>query len=444
MYITTTKINIPTILSNILDDLLKAGIKPILVGGFVRDYFFNTPSKDFDVELYGSNSLENIINIIEKYGNVRYVGKSFGVLTLKTQDYDFDFALPRKEKKIGKNHQDYEIISDGFLSYELAASRRDFTINSIGYDYCSKKFLDPYGGILDIKNRVLRHIDDKKFCEDSLRVYRAIQFTSRFNLTLHENTKELCKYIVKNDECKYLPKERIFEEFKKLFLKSKRPSIGLKLFKELGLFRYFPQLKDDWAYTLKSLDELVNLLEKYKITDEYKKLYLFYSVLCCNLYKATNFSKDGFLEVEKINSFLNKLTNENKFIDNICTLIKNYHSLCFLNLGDFPQEKIKRVSLNVNIEELSILYLANCLSRDISNSDKYYKSITSFLQKAKELGIHNKPLKALIQGRDLINLGITPSKEFKQILDYAFDLQINYNYSREELLQIIKNKLNIK
>lgn len=452
MYITTTKINLPTVLINPLDDLLKAGIKPVLVGGFVRDYFFNLPNKDFDIELYGWNSLEKIINILEKYGNVNYVGKSFGVLTLRIEDFDFDFALPRKEKKIGVNHQDYIIESDGFLSYELAASRRDFTINSIGYDYFSKKFLDPYGGINDIKKRVLRHIDDKKFCEDSLRVYRAVQFTSRFALSIDSKTKELCKYMVKNNECKYLPKERIYEEFKKLFLKSQNPSIGLELFKELGLFKYFPQLKifeinkingdnNTWTYTLRAIDELVNILKKNKIINENRKLYLFYALFCTGLKKALN---NETLGLNQTILFLDKLTNEKKFIDTVSTLVENYSRFYPLNFEDFSQKDIKRVSLKLSIEDLCLLYFADFFSKDFLIKDKYYNKIKYLLQTAKNLGIENKPLKPLLQGRDLINLGINPSKKFKEILDYSFYLQIEYNYSKEELLKIINEKFNIK
>ena len=63
------------------------------------------------------------------------------------------------------------------MSFEEAALRRDFTINAIGYDFLGKKeFLDPFGGIKDLEKRVLRHIKDETFVEDSLRVYRAIQF----------------------------------------------------------------------------------------------------------------------------------------------------------------------------------------------------------------------------------------------------------------------------
>ena len=218
MYTTITKFKIPSILEDILKDLQKIGATPILVGGSVRDYFLNIPIKDYDIEIFGINSLEIIQNCLEKFGSVKLVGKSFGVLTLKVDKYDFDFALPRTEIKIGLTHQDFEVITNSSLSFKEAAIRRDFTINAIGYDFFKQEFLDPFDGINDLKTKTIKHINDATFIEDSLRVYRAIQFASRFDFKIDENTKELCKQIVLNDELIYLPKERIYEEFKKLFL----------------------------------------------------------------------------------------------------------------------------------------------------------------------------------------------------------------------------------
>ena len=336
MFITTTKIKIPKILENILKDLQELGAIPILVGGCVRDYFLNKEIKDFDIEIFDFDSLELLEISLKKFGNVKLVGKSFGVLTLKVEGYDFDFALPRIEKKVGNSHTDFEVITNSNLSFEEAAIRRDFTINAIGYDFCTKEFLDPFDGLNDLKNRVLKHIDDKTFIEDSLRVYRAVQFSARFDFSLDERTFELCKKIVQNNELHFLPKERIYEEFKKLFLKSSKPSIGFELLKDLGVLKYFPELKaliacvqdpvyhpegDVWIHTMMCLDELARILKEENIEDEYRKLYLFYGILCHDFGKPfctkeingkiTSFKHEA-LGIEPTISFLSKLTNEKK------------------------------------------------------------------------------------------------------------------------------------
>ncbi len=186
MFITTTTINIPQILKEILDELKSIGALPILVGGCVRDSFLNLSIKDYDIEIFNIDCLETIEKTLQKFGTVKEVGKSFGVLILSVDEYDFDFALARIEKKIESGHRGFEVTTDANLSYEEASLRRDFTINSIGYNYFENRFLDPHSGIEDLKNKVLRHIKDETFVEDPLRVYRAVQFASRFDLKLDE------------------------------------------------------------------------------------------------------------------------------------------------------------------------------------------------------------------------------------------------------------------
>lgn len=461
MYTTITKFKIPSILEDILKDLQKIGATPILVGGSVRDYFLNIPIKDYDIEIFGINSLEIIQNCLQKYGSVKLVGKSFGVLTLRVNEYDFDFALPRTEKKVGNTHQDFEIITNANLSFKEAALRRDFTINAIGYNFSTKEFLDPFDGIKDLKNRTIKHIDDKTFIEDSLRVYRAVGFASRFDFKIEEKTKELCKQIVFKNELEYLPKERIYEEFKKLFLKSSKPSIAFELMRELGVLKYFSELEllinciqepeyhpegDVWIHTMMCLDEMARILKEEKIEDEYRKLYLFYGILCHDFGKPfctkgingkiTSFKHES-LGIEPTISFLSKLTNEKKFIEIVCSLVKNHLTPFQLYLAESSLKAIKRLSLKVNIEDLCFVCLADCLGRTILDKEKCSKATSWLLFKAKELDIHNEPIKPMIQGRDLIKLGFKPSNKFKEILEFAFDLQLDFHLEKELIIKRI-------
>ena len=454
-------LTLPEILEDILKDLQEIGATPIIVGGSVRDFFLNIPVKDYDIEIFGIDSLDIIQKSLEKFGCVKLVGKSFGVLTLRVNEYDFDFALPRIEKKIGNTHQDFEIITNANLSFKEAAIRRDFTINAIGYDFCTKDFLDPFNGINDLKNRVLKYIDDKTFIEDSLRVYRAIQFSARFDFSLDEKTFELCKKIVQNNELHFLPKERIYEEFKKLFLKSSKPSIGFELLKDLGVLKYFPELKaliscvqdpiyhpegDVWIHTMMCLDELSRILKEENIVDEYRKLYLFYAILCHDFGKPfctkeingkITSHKHEALGIEPTISFLSKLTNEKKFIEIVSSLVKNHLIPFQLYFAESSLKAIKRLSLKVNIEDLCLVCLADCLGRTILDKEKCPKATSWVLNKAKELDIHNEPIKPIVQGRDLIELGFKPSDKFKEILEFAFDLQIDENMKKNEIIKKI-------
>ena len=464
MYTTITKFKIPSILEDILKDLQKIGATPILVGGSVRDYFLNIPIKDYDIEIFGINSLEIIQNCLEKFGSVKLVGKSFGVLTLRVNEYDFDFALPRTETKIGLSHQDFEVITNASLSFKEAAIRRDFTINAIGYDFFKEEFIDPFDGIEDLRTKTIKHINDKTFIEDSLRVYRAVAFASRFNFKIEEKTKELCKQIVLKNELKYLPKERVYEEFKKLFLKSSKPSIGFELMREIGILKYFSELQalinciqepeyhpegDVWVHTMMALDEMARILKEENIENDYKELYLFYSILCHDFGKPfcteeingkITSHKHESLGIEPTISFLSKITNEKKFIEIVCSLVKNHLAPFQLYKTESSLKAVKRLSLKVNIEDLCLVCLADCLGRTILDKEKCPKATSWVLNKAKELDIHNEPIKPIVQGRDLIELGFKPSSVFKEILDFAFDLQIDEDMQKEQIIKKIKEK----
>ena len=461
MYTTITKFKIPSILEDILKDLQKIGATPILVGGSVRDYFLNIPIKDYDIEIFGINSLEIIQNCLEKFGSVKLVGKSFGVLTLRVNEYDFDFALPRTETKIGLSHQDFEVITNASLSFKEAAIRRDFTINAIGYDFFKEEFIDPFDGIEDLKTKTIKHINDKTFIEDSLRVYRAVAFASRFNFKIEEKTKELCKQIVLKNELKYLPKERVYEEFKKLFLKSSKPSIGFELMREIGILKYFSELQalinciqepeyhpegDVWVHTMMALDEMARILKEENIENDYKELYLFYSILCHDFGKPfcteeingkITSHKHESLGIEPTISFLSKITNEKKFIEIVCSLVKNHLAPFQLYKTESSLKAVKRLSLKVNIEDLCLVCLADCLGRTIQDKEKCPKATSWLLTKAKELDIHNEPIKPIIQGRDLIKLGFKPSNKFKEILEFAFDLQLDEHFEKEIIIKKI-------
>lgn len=77
MYINKSKINIPKLLIDILTTLQDSGYKPYLVGGCVRDFLLNKAVKDFDIEVFGIENLENLKLILEKYTKVHDIGKSF-------------------------------------------------------------------------------------------------------------------------------------------------------------------------------------------------------------------------------------------------------------------------------------------------------------------------------------------------------------------------------
>ena len=222
------------LIHKISDLLIKDGGEPYLVGGSVRDCLLGVTPKDIDIEVHNidANKLESLLS---KHFRLKAVGKSFGVFILK--DYCIDVSMPRRESKLGPKHKDFKIKRDPNIDPKIAASRRDFTINSIYFNLRTKLIYDPFNGVTDLNNRVLKHTSEA-FTEDPLRVLRAMQFIARFNLDIDIKTMELCKTLNPN----HIPKERLFEEWKKLLLKGQKISKGLEFLENTNWLKYFPHL----------------------------------------------------------------------------------------------------------------------------------------------------------------------------------------------------------
>ena len=174
-----------------------------LVGGAVRDRLLNIPSKDKDFLVVGS-SPEKMIDL-----GFKPIGKDFPVfLHPKTKE---EYALARTEKKIAAGHKGFEFYASPDVSLEEDLRRRDITINAIAVDSFNN-YIDPYGGINDIKKKIIRHVSPS-FEEDPLRVLRVARFQAKLpSFTINDETMLLMKKIVSGDEICHLSAERIMGE----------------------------------------------------------------------------------------------------------------------------------------------------------------------------------------------------------------------------------------
>jgi len=124
----------PKELDKIFNVLMKNDICPIIVGGYIRDFLLKKSSKDIDVELYGINSYTKLEKLLEAFGSVNSVGKSFGVCKLQLQNIEIDFSFPRIDSKISSGHTGFDITLDERLkrSYVTDNRGKNSEINIIG------------------------------------------------------------------------------------------------------------------------------------------------------------------------------------------------------------------------------------------------------------------------------------------------------------------------
>lgn len=399
-------IDYPKIIDKIFDKLELNNASAIIIGGYIRDFLLKKDSKDIDIEVYGISSYNQLEDILQEFGNVYTVGKSFGVCKLFIDDLDLDFSLPRIDNHISSGHKGFEVCLDPHLDFIRATSRRDFTINAIGYDVKKKKILDPFGGREDLKNKILREVDPKTFSEDPLRVMRAIQFATRFQLDLHPNLFTLCQSMIQKQMLHELPKERIFEELKKLLLKSEQPSLGFLLLRDMGGFLYFCEFSQ---LSEKSYTQMLLHLDRFAQIQDLSlelKVLIFLALLTKPLHPKT-----------RAQDFLQKLTAQKDILEGVSTILE-HHGFIF-NLQSLSETEVYELATKIEIR-LFVLFHKAALPLD----SKEYQLLEPLERKAKELGVYTKPLQALLHGRDLIALGMKPSKEFKYILEDAYKAQM--------------------
>lgn len=191
-----------------------------LVGGAVRDELLGIDNKDEDYCVVGLTHDK----FVELFPNAIPRGKSFEVFDIDGKE----FALARFEKKIGKGHKNFEILSNENISIYEDLKRRDLTINSIAKNVLTGEIVDPFNGKKDLEDRIIRATSEC-FVEDPLRVYRAARFACKYEFDVEKETLELMKQI--KDELSDLSEERVFDEMRKA-LKCDKPSIFFNVLKD--------------------------------------------------------------------------------------------------------------------------------------------------------------------------------------------------------------------
>ena len=230
-----------------------------LVGGCVRDAFLGREIYDYDIEVYDIEPTK--FNELMASIGASGVGKSYFIYKYK----NYDIGLPRSESKTGNSHKDFAVsyINDP----KMASLRRDFTINAMMMNIFNGEILDFYGGKQDLVNKTLRHIDREKFKEDPLRVLRGMQFSSRLDFSIADETLALMKSL----SLEHLSRDRINTELIKFF-RAKHLEKGAYYLFELGLIRKI------FGVEISKDDEFLNELKSARefIDDERLFLYLFF------------------------------------------------------------------------------------------------------------------------------------------------------------------------
>jgi tRNA nucleotidyltransferase (CCA-adding enzyme) len=419
----------------------EAGGRALVVGGWVRDHLLRIDSKDVDLEVFGL-AAAGLRSLLERSGRVEAVGESFQVYKCG----DVDVSLPRRESKSGRGHRGFLVHGDPLMSVEEAARRRDFTINAISLDPLTGEFIDPFGGRTDLERRLLRVVDPATFADDSLRVLRAVQFAARFELTMDDLAREICRAIPLDD----LPAERIWSEIEKL-LTARRPSIGFNLALDLFVVeKLFPELNalvgcaqepewhpegDVWVHTLQVIDRARTRIDDLARP---QRIAVMLGAICHDFGKpATTAFIDG--RIRSIDHEEQGVAPAARFLDrlNLSSLegydvrsqvlgITAQHlkpGMWFKVKNEVGDGAFRRLAQKVDLELLARVAKSDCLGREPGrfNCD----AMDWFVERARALGVEHRPPAPILLGRHLIELGVRPGPRMGEILKAVYELQLD-------------------
>jgi tRNA nucleotidyltransferase (CCA-adding enzyme) len=445
------------------DTVRDTGGRALIVGGFTRDAVLSAhrhlpiDAKDIDVEVYGLE-FDALAVLLESRGRVDLVGKSFGIakLTNPATGSIIDFSVPRRDSKVDKGHKGFQVTASPDLSTREAARRRDLTINAIAVDPLTGELIDHFGGLEDLNRGVLRATEPALFADDPLRVLRVMQFAGRFGFTVDPQTVALCRTI----DLTELPRERVGMEWVKLLTKSAKPSVGLRvarqltvldqLHPELAVLDQIPQEPewhpegDVWEHSMLATDAAAQVVAGENLAGDDALIVLF-GALCHDLGKATTTEvrmKRGEPRitahghegagVEPSRSFLTALAMKNDVVEAILPIVRDH--LYHVHNPDPTDKAVQRFAQRL---QPATIRLWDLVSRCDSNGrgEPFTNRTASYAlyERSLQLDVAEKPAPPIVMGRHLIaGLGMTPGPSFGPILEVLYDAQLGGHFRTPE------------
>ncbi|WP_333887121.1 CCA tRNA nucleotidyltransferase [Clostridium sp.] len=379
------------VINAVRDLCVRRNIKAYIVGGAVRDAILKNKVKDIDICLNCDPG-----SIIVELKGVKYYKyyKNFQTAAVTFQN-GIHIDLIRCRKEHYRKYGELPEVESSNIYDDLY--RRDFTINSLAYDIVENNILDIYGGIDDIKNKVLRKIHFNSYREDPTRIFRAVKYSVRYGFYL-EDKLEIEKCITENI-FNTISNDRIVKEIYSLCSEINWIK-NINLCSILGIFNI-----DGQALKVKYSDYEKELISIYKNVD-IRILRLAYSL-----------KDEVYVNILIENSILNrKLKNTVKYFS------QNLHKVINFMKNTLDNYELYQLLKGMNDYELVFLSWYYELKYKIYN---YIDNISTY--------------KLSLNGTDIIALGIREGKSIKRILNNIMKLELNtvLKWKKEYLLKNI-------
>jgi putative nucleotidyltransferase with HDIG domain len=446
-------VKIPEYVLAIAETLTKSGYEAYVVGGAVRDCLIGKTPTDWDIS--SSATPEDVKRI---FGDKALpTGERFGTLTVFLRDQAAEVTTFRKEGRYSDGRRPDRVIFSGNLRDDVA--RRDFTINALAYDIRRKTVTDYFGGINDLKDRIIRAVGDpeERFSEDSLRMLRAIRFAVELGFEI--SPKTLGGIAKLHSAIRRVSPERIQDELSRMLL-SAWPGKALRYTYETHLLDHILPELSDCAHVPAYHESPDTLLEhSIKACESIEpRLELRLAALLHDIGKPLTMAQDdtGRLRffnhesvgAERAKAALERLKYPGALIHKVTTLIK-WHMFTYE-----PATKDKGIRRLVNSLGLETIYdLAKVRQADRvalgsdpnpgSNMEAFLRRLEEVLKQGPAFTVND----LAVDGRDVMRvLDVSEGPEVGRVLAELLDMVLEEPglNSRERLLDIVKAMANNK
>jgi tRNA nucleotidyltransferase/poly(A) polymerase len=410
-----------------------AGFTAYYAGGCVRDSLRGVPPKDFDV---ASNARPEEVQAL--FPRTVAVGAHFGVVVVMEKGFQFEVASFRADGVYLDGRRPVDVT---FTTPQGDAERRDFTVNGMFFDPLKNEVIDFVGGRADLNARVLRAIGDPaaRFCEDRLRLLRAVRFAAALDFEIEPATWEAVR--AQADQIGAVSAERIRDELVKIFLAPTRVR-GFDLLDASGLLRVvLPELDrckgcEQPPQFHPEGDVFVHTRLMLSLLPETVNVPLVFSVLLHDIGKPPTFAVDPtgrirfngheYIGADMAVRVMERLRFSRADIDATVEAVRQH--MAFKDVQDMRVAKLKRFMARPGFEDEMELHRVDCASSHGMLDNHVFL-------RAKQEEFANEPLipKPFVNGHDLIALGLKPGPKIGEILEAAQTRQLEGAFPDREV-----------
>ena len=436
-------------IGSVLDELgarfADAGEELALVGGPVRDAMLGRLQQDLDLTTSATPDVTE--RLVDDWADAVWdMGRAFGTIGCRKGPWQVEITTYRSETYDPGSRKPDVDFGDS-LAGDLG--RRDFTVNALAVRLPDREFVDLFGGVVDLAERVLRTPGraQDSFSDDPLRMMRAARFAAQLGFEVAPDVVDAMREMA--GRISIISAERVRDELVKTVC-APYPRRGLTLLVETGLAEHvLPELpalalerdehhrhKDVYEHTLTVLEQSIDLEHRLGGGPDFVSRF---AALMHDVGKprtrrfepggVVTFHHHDVVGAKLTRKRMQKLRFSNAEIDAVSRLVELHLRFHGYGSGEWTDSAVRRYVRDAGdqLERLHILTRADCTTRNQRKADRLRRTYDSLEERIARLS-EEEELAAVrpdLDGNQIMELlGIGPGREVGEAYSFLLELRL--------------------